>query len=412
MRNVLLLGNGFDLYYNLPTKYANFLHTVDFLINNYSNEMKSVGDVFSQEVLQNEDSFIKECYSIHKSAFDTTILDAKRIEYLIEIVKDNEWFTYLLKSYNKDVGWIDFEKEIAFVIEHFDQMLSTNSKSLHYGKGNSQINKNILSAFDYFVEFFRSNGNIILSSTQVKQEFLLEEHLGSGELVVDKKKVIDSLYNKLETLSQSLAIYLECFIENVCDLISREHNYRRISLFSLVDYVVNFNYTNTYEKIYSKSSAFHIHGNINDSIVLGVNPNDSDKLETVDTSFIKFKKYFQRTLFETDYEYLRWMSELKHNNEDFRLVTIGHSLDVTDKDIILELFENAKEIIILYHNKQAKISYISRLVELFGKDGFDSLRKEKQLTFSPLNKDFHELEEKIENENWDKVLEPIVAQCI
>lgn len=410
--NVLLIGNGFDIFYNLPTKYANFLHTVDFLINNYSNEMKSVGDVFSQEILQNEDSFIKDCYLTHKSAFDATVLDAKRIEYLIKIVKDNEWFTYLLKSYNKDVGWIDFEKEIAFVIERFDQMISPNSKTLYHGTKYSKVDKNILSVFNYFVDLVRRNGYVMVGSTQVKQEFLVEEHIGSGELVVDKKKVIDSLYNKLETLSQALAIYLECFIENVCDLISREHNYRRISLFSLVDYVVNFNYTNTYEKIYSKSSVFHIHGNINDSIVLGVNPNDSDKLESVDTSFIKFKKYFQRTLFETDCEYLNWMSEQKHNNEDFRLVTIGHSLDVTDKDIILELFENAKEIIILYHNKQAKISYISRLVELFGKDGFDGLRKEKQLMFLPLNKDFQELEEKIENENWNKVLEPIVAQCI
>lgn len=410
--NVLLIGNGFDIFYNLPTKYANFLHTVEFLMKNYSNEMKSVGDVFSQEILQNEDSFIKECYLTHKSAFDATVLDAKRIEYLIEIVKDNEWFTYLLKSYNKDVGWIDFEKEIAFVIERFEQMLSTNSKSLYYGKGNSQINKHILSAFDYFVEFFRSNGTIILSATQVKQEFLVEEHIGSGEFVVDKKKVIDSLYNKLETLSRALAIYLECFIESVCDLIRMEDNCRRISLFSLVDNVVNFNYTNTYEKLYSKSSIFHIHGNINDSIVLGINPNVSDELVSVDTSFIKFKKYFQRNFYETDYEYIRWMSELKHNNEDFRLVTMGHSLDVTDKDIILELFENANEIIILYHDKQAKISYISRLVELFGKDGFDSLRKERQLTFLPLNKDFYELEKKIENENWNKVLEPIVAQCI
>ncbi|MBR3810592.1 MAG: hypothetical protein IKK46_09850 [Clostridia bacterium] len=410
--NVLLIGNGFDLYYNLPTKYANFLHTVDFLINNYSNEMKSVGDVFSQEVLQNEDSFIKECYSIHKSAFDATVLDAKRIEYLIEIVKDNEWFTYLLKSYNKDVGWIDFEKEIAFVIERFDQMILPDSKTLHYGSKYSKVNKNILSIFNYFVELIRKSNYVTVGSTEVKQEFLVEEHLGSGELVVDKKKVIDYLVDKLETLSRALAIYLECFIESVCDLISREHNYRRIGLFSLIDYVVNFNYTNTYEKLYSKSSIFHIHGNINDSIVLGINPNVSDELVSVDTSFIKFKKYFQRTFYETDYEYIRWMSELKHNNEDFRLVTMGHSLDVTDKDIILELFENANEIIILYHDKQAKFSYISRLVELFGKDGFDSLRKEKQLTFLPLNKEFYELEKKIENENWNKILEPIVAQCI
>ena len=34
--NVFLLGNGFDLYHKLPTKYINFLNTVEFLRNYYN----------------------------------------------------------------------------------------------------------------------------------------------------------------------------------------------------------------------------------------------------------------------------------------------------------------------------------------------------------------------------------------
>ena len=64
--NVLLLGNGFDLYHKLPTRYDNFLHTVDFLINNYTSEMTTVADVFGNEKLQTANNFILECYNQHK----------------------------------------------------------------------------------------------------------------------------------------------------------------------------------------------------------------------------------------------------------------------------------------------------------------------------------------------------------
>lgn len=37
MKNILLVGNGFDLYYKLPTKYADFLHVVKFLLKNRNN---------------------------------------------------------------------------------------------------------------------------------------------------------------------------------------------------------------------------------------------------------------------------------------------------------------------------------------------------------------------------------------
>lgn len=40
----LLLGNGFDLHFSLPTKYHNFLHTIDFLVKYYNDTFKTVGE--------------------------------------------------------------------------------------------------------------------------------------------------------------------------------------------------------------------------------------------------------------------------------------------------------------------------------------------------------------------------------
>lgn len=45
--DILLLGNGFDLYHKLPTKYINFLNTVKFLQNNFSETDMTTIDLFS-----------------------------------------------------------------------------------------------------------------------------------------------------------------------------------------------------------------------------------------------------------------------------------------------------------------------------------------------------------------------------
>ena len=50
--NLLLLGNGFDIYHKIPTKYENFLHTIEFLKKSYNSDMKTIGDVFSNSLFK------------------------------------------------------------------------------------------------------------------------------------------------------------------------------------------------------------------------------------------------------------------------------------------------------------------------------------------------------------------------
>ena len=83
---------------------------------------------------------------------------------------------------------------------------------------------------------------------------------------------------------------------------------------------------------------------------------------------------------------------------DDRLFTMGHSLDITDRDIMEELFRNASEIVILYHNFDAKKSYIANLIKIFGKDGFDILKKDKKLSFVSLNDDLKSIKATLSQE--------------
>jgi hypothetical protein len=64
------------------------------------------------------------------------------------------------------------------------------------------------------------------------------------------------------------------------------------------------------------------------------------------------------------------------------------------------LFHNAKEIFILYHDVTAKKSYIANLVRMFGKDEFDTLKKDKKLTFISLDQDLKYLKASLSEESW------------
>lgn len=396
--NVLLLGNGFDIYYKLPTQYINFLNTVDFLIKNYSDEMRSIGDVFSSGTLQSKDEFITDCYSAHKETFDITLLNDNKIREIISLTKNNIWFSYLLKSFNKNVGWIDFEKEIAFVVKAFKDFFENNKVKFNIHAEFSEDIEYILRFFGFFFEK-TDTGIINGPSHKVKAEFTVEYPLNSKKYIIDKEKIAKVLSDELNDLANALNLYLRCFVENSLELIKEEKSFELFKALSPANLVVTFNYTNTYEKFYSNNDSYHLHGNINDKIVLGINPDEFDELETVDTSLLSFKKYFQRTMYETDSEYLRWISSFSGDIGHYTLIVMGHSLDVTDKDIISEVFSNAVNIYILYHNSRAKALYISNLIKIFGKDKFDKLRKNKQLTFLSQEGDFTSFAENTDSRN-------------
>lgn len=143
------------------------------------------------------------------------------------------------------------------------------------------------------------------------------------------------------------------------------------------------NYTNTYEILYRPSIVEHINGNTNTEIVLGVNPDKSDEVYSIDTAFLQFEKYFQRTFYSTDNTFLKkiYGQQRVGTLEGGRVICAGHSLDVTDKDIIQLVFEPGNKIYILYHSDISVKSQIRNLVEIYGKQGLDRLRAEKDLCF-------------------------------
>lgn len=387
--DVLLLGNGFDLYHKFPTRYLDFLIVCHFLKEKYDDSMDTVGKVL-HEVCKEKHKKICESYIAHKNVYDKTTLDKEATTTLIEKAKKNIWFSYLYSCYNKDVGWIDFENEIEKVVSVFRYIKNIHGK--RYSRmsfGDNEFAYFCLGKFNFFHE--EKSDGMGGRYSEVKSEFLLEDPPKSRITKVDFDKIINSLFDQLRELADMLRIYLSLFIDNVTEVLSKE----KISLADFsANHVISFNYTNTPELLYDqKNNIAHIHGNTKKNIVLGINSdmydeirsNQYDEFSKIDVSFLKFKKYYQRILLGSDLKYLEIKNTIINNRNRFhkkmKLIVFGHSLDETDKDMIMDLFELADEIAICSPDNDAISLHIRNLVKIFGKKEFERIRYEKKLVF-------------------------------
>lgn len=385
--NITLLGNGFDLYYKLPTKYINFLNTVWYLSTTDLVGDQTLGSIFGAEKLQKADSWILKSYQEYQECYDAVPISYEEIDRLTGI-KGNRWYRYFWTSFNKDTGWIDFEKEIALVIQCLQERFELRKATRTYGDALSEEAEYIIEKFGFFVE-----GETLATATleKSKKEYCTEYPVGSGNIILDREKIVDELANDLKTFTDVLKYYLHSFVEKLLPELIARQKIKTCDAIQYSDYVVTFNYSSTYEKFKLSDQVFHVHGVIEKDIILGTNPAQEDAVGHVDTTFIQFKKYYQRTMMETDRSYIRWVVDARDTREDVHLVVMGHSLDISDKDIISELFRISDEIVVLYHDQKAKSDYVSNLVKIFGSEEFSKLKYDRKLKFLDLNSDLSSL---------------------
>lgn len=435
--NILLIGNGFDLAHGLPTKYTDFLifckmilkateiskvNKLDFKnkercekwINN-SNIMLFTGCIDAYDALYNsademlESNEDKEKYhSMIKDCLNNGFYGSTSIKEMSYLVYDNFWIKYFKDNptYQKE-NWIDFESEISKVIRSLDdsdmRTLSGERFSID-DKVNGLSNKALRERYSKYIEAVHVVNPVITNEDSTKG--------------ITFKQIRNDLLRDLNRLVRAFEIYLTEYVEKIdVKEISPD-----IELFE-INYVISFNYTNTYSKIYrnpcvdysdTEKWLDYIHGKANikntvdsNNMVLGIDEYLPDDRKNKDVEFIAFKKYYQRIHKETGCKYKKWINEIiQEYNEHNRLVQrqesyigeykefgnerheaeeilkklgknspehflyiFGHSLDVTDKDILNELIlTEGMHTTIYYRNMDQKGQQIANLVKVIGQD--------------------------------------------
>ena len=360
LMNILIIGNGFDLAHDLPTKYENFL---DFT-NTYlripcfdSKYTASFSDYFKK--IKQENPFV--------------------YEEIGSLIKDNVWLKHFNSVYEErrkegKIGWIDFESEISVAIQALDGAISTIDEYLRKGKDQGRMEAYQFESLKYLIGRERdrfSNVYFNMRSISCYREQFLDD---------------------LNKLTRCLEIYLSDYINNL------PASKRLPDILGLkVDKVLSFNYTNTYERLYGKDNPDieydYIHGkadiahDINScNLVLGIDEYLPEGERDENIEFIQFKKFYQRIYKKTGCKYLDWingystrLNDTRRNKfnqvvEDFNIYIFGHSLDITDKDILSKLILAKYARTISFHfNQDALGNQIANLVKVIGQDNLISM---------------------------------------
>lgn len=343
--NILVIENGFDLAHGLPTRYDDFLNFVEeFIEYKVTNECN----------MRFLDYF--------KSLNETNINLYDQIDGLIE---DNRWLNYFLtlrenKVLLNKLTWIDFESEISKVIKTFDEYRNKLISEKVFENEQMRIDEHSFDVLHYILE--------------KKEKIIQIDCLLSLENIRELK---EELITDLNRLIRCLEIYLDDYVrKNYFDKLQKIKFIEALK----IDKILIFNYTNTYEHVYGKSNINfdYIHGkadikhNLNScDLVLGIDEYLDENEKNSNIEFIQFKKFFQRIYKVTGCLYKDWIMECFENSfiDELNLYFIGHSLDVTDKDILSELIlcDGAKTTI-YYHNQDALGRMIANLVKVIGED--------------------------------------------
>jgi hypothetical protein len=324
-----------------------------------------------------------------------TIIDNK--QYWLEWIGNNIWVDFFSKNqiYIKD-GWIDFESEIATIIKSLDEdMTESDGKRLPlHSKMRNLSNR-------FLAEYF--------SAYSFASQFI-----DSSNKSITYKEIRDRLFDDLNKLIRTLEFYLIEYVGKI-DIEAESSDIKGIN----PDKVLSFNFTDTYNKLYGKDKQIEydfIHGKADqyhsaedNRLVLGIDEYLPDERRNVDIDFIAFKKFYQRIHKETGCLYQDWVGEIQEEYFDYlerqeeakgrlhvypgdsiksminnmavlavkkvvgmkahNLYIYGHSLDVTDKDILKDLILNANvQTTIFYYNKEVHGQQIANLVKVIGQE--------------------------------------------
>ena len=365
--NILVIGNEFDLAHGLPTKYGDFLKFVEVI----RQVLNTKGEEIDWKDIHLE---IKELIKINMENVRNNIFSQEQIWR--ELLEENFWIEYFLQypMYQKE-NWIDFESEISNVIQSIDFDMKNNNLKL-------DDDDSIVSNF-YLEKFFHKR--------------LPAAVLDFGEdiQVITFREMRDVLYQDLNKLTRAFEIYLCEYVGKIESVkISKE-------IKSLgIDHVLSFNYSHTYQKLYDKPKKIkydYIHGEsrINSTIesnnmVLGIDEYLNKKSKDKEIDFIAFKKYYQRIYKKTGSEYKNWVDEIANSryenevalrerfpkqipykkfNSKHKLYIFGHSLDITDKDVLKDLILNDNVYTTIYYlNKGVMGQQIANLIKVIGQD--------------------------------------------
>ncbi|WP_264566345.1 bacteriophage abortive infection AbiH family protein [Flavobacterium sp. N3904] len=381
MAKILITGNGFDLFHHLPTKYGHFMSIMRTIEkNDYTNEVsfeELFGDIFKNKFAYDFNSIV-ENYKVEDIKFDFN-----KINELKELLKENLWYKYFTNVIEIET-WIDFEGEVENVLKQISILLK--SETPQFKKVNNY--RDVLINYSDFNLF-----GIIEHKYDDKDVFsIAEKYVDKRRLGIKSSYILNDLSNSFESFiiifNQYLADVVVVFYEN-------KINNATIP-FHLINKIYTFNYTPSLEKIYKidKTKLVYLHGELNEdsniqNLVLGISEISK---EIKDSKMYNFTKYYQKVRKNSNKKFIDIPKEKSVSLDETIFYIIGHSLDESDREYILDLFKfleldhnNYSKICVFYYNENDKENKLRNLFSIIDKDIIVNMNNTGRLYFVELN---------------------------
>ena len=345
-RNVLVIGNGFDLAHGLKTSYNDFLGCV-------RDELAG-----------------------------RTGISAPWVNEFKSIIKTNGFIKFFLEYENEIPGWVDCESLMRYMIGEIEEFFinyerySPNGKEFFKSKiPFKQID--VLEKFDLF-------DNIMHYANDT--EYIFKDTYFNTKYGLIGQEVLKFLKVQLDDLIRALQIYLQYYMPVLRDSMLKMGIPTKAQIASInPSYVISFNYTDTY-KVYGIDSkdVYHVHGSLEKgNMVLGYNDEDPDNLD-----FVYFKKYFQRIQKLTgDLDEEKIIQRGTDGFPEYPMMHFyGHSMDKTDGDIIGKLVSMSIGFVIYTYNQEDYEKKVINIIDIFGKERATEKIQSGWIKFVPCDK--------------------------
>ena len=358
---VLIIGNGFDLAHGLETKYSDFLR--------YCKQK-----------------------TISKLPQDNTLRKS---------LENNFWLShFLMRSIDIGNTWIDFEDEILSAVVNVSRLVDAKwmvfPRFFAFNSTNgSQTSYKLIQKRTEIQTFYHEKKSCISSVIDSSLELLSEDYTSWTQVINDansngkgycgfscnnmiavlfknKEGAVNYIYDELRRFVKALEYYL----------ISINYQAPRI-LYTIregirLNSVISFNYTKTFENLYSDYSRniIYLHGSISSvdkkerlscNMVLGTR--SFENTDIIEDCFSIFQKFHQRQRYNNinAYQALLRHTDLADNRNNWIGIT-GHSLNSADRYLINNILtaSNKTQITVYYHDETSKICLIDNIYALLG----------------------------------------------
>lgn len=338
-KEVLVIGNGFDVALGLPTQYMEFM------------EFLRIDDPVDMIEKVKSGADIKEEYQKFFGEVENIVID--EIKRMKELQKRNVWANYFLNCRAEIKGWIDLEREMLPVLAFIQWAMNQPIRMAGDGRGHRalfQTQEEEKYRMSKLLPMYVGREGAPVThgvySLCIQKEFCDIQH------GVFKEKIIESLKQELEDFIEIFRIYLR----EIVDQVKKTNNPTINNL--KADHIINFNYVKSEMFLPNLKDAetIHVHGDTTmpKNIVLGVNevPDDTEN------NFLYFTKSFQRIKIKSNPHYRDFWEG------SFNVTFFGHSLDVTDIDILKPLYEKAEHVRVFYYKEKDREEKILNLIKM------------------------------------------------